>query len=67
MKLNKKIKRFTHAGFKKLYMENTVNALAKVLGCSRGAVLYHAKKQGLTGIKKSGCARKISIADKPKT
>ena len=63
MKLNKKIKRFTKAGFKKLYMENTVNALAKMLGCTRGAVLYHAKKQGITGIKKCGCVKKIDIRD----
>ena len=66
MKLKKKIMRFTAAGFKKLYLSMTVNALAKKLGCSRGAVLYHAKHQGITGIKKTGCVRKIGIGNRQK-
>ena len=51
---------------KKMYMANTVNETAALLGCSRGNVLYHAKKQGITGIKKSGCVRKVGIGNRLK-
>lgn len=66
MKTSKKIKRMTAAGFKKLYLSMTVNALAKKLGCSRGNVLYHAKHQSITGIKKPGCVRKMEIGKRVK-
>ena len=66
MKPRNKIKKMTSAGFKKMYMANTVNETAALLGCSRGNVLYHAKKQGITGIKKSGCVRKVGIGNRLK-
>ena len=61
MKPRNKIKKLTRAGFKKLYMAHTLNETAAILKCSRGNVLYHANKQGITGIKKSGASRKLKI------
>ena len=43
-----KIKKFTEAKFKKLYYAVTQHELAAMMGVSQPAIIYYAKKFGLT-------------------
>ena len=50
----KSIKTMTAAEFRELYLNNTLVKVAKILRCSRGNVLYHARRHNLLGIKNHG-------------
>ena len=52
--MEKEIKTLTETEFRDIYLNNTLVKAAKILGCTRNNVLYHARRHNLIGIKGRG-------------